>query len=72
MYGRIREKSAKGAREVQYVYGCGVEGKVLCEGLVEQLTDSSDSFCDLAIFRRKLSESEESVNKLTYLGRIED
>lgn len=57
---------------MQYVYGCGVEGKVLCEGLLEQLTDLSDTFYDLAIFRRRLSESEERFNKLTYLGKIED
>ena len=56
---------------MQYVYGCGVDGKLICEGLLEQLTDLSDTFYDLAIFNRKLSESEEKQNRLTYLGKIE-
>lgn len=66
------EKRQGGELVEQYVYGCGDKGKVLGDGLVEQLTDLSDTFYDLAIFRRKLSEAEEREHGLTYLGKIED
>ena len=56
---------------MQYVYGSWRKGKLLCEGLMEQIKDTSDTYEDLVIFKRKLSQTEEKENDLIYLGEIE-
>lgn len=56
---------------MQYVYGMSQEGYLACEGFVEKLPDLSGQYCDLAVFKRRLSLAEERDNELTYLGEIE-
>lgn len=69
---KIKEKRRERKKvEVQYVYGMSQEGYVSCEGFVEKLPDLSGQYCDLAVFKRRLSLAEERDNELTYLGEIE-
>lgn len=67
-------KKRKGGRkgEMQYVYGGWHKREIVCEGLLSQVEDTSDKYEDLAIFSRRLSESEEKEHELKYLGKIEE
>lgn len=67
-------KKRKGGRKgaMQYVYGGWHKREIVCEGLLSQVEDTSDKYEDLAIFSRRLSESEEKEHELKYLGKIEE
>ena len=55
-----------------YVYGVSRKGTVSCEGISERVPDLTKTFVDLIVAKKRLSESEEKENDLTYLGKIED
>jgi hypothetical protein len=62
----------KGGIFMQYVYGVSQKGTVACEGISERVPDLTKTFVDLIVTKKRLSESEEKDNDLTYLGKIED
>ena len=64
----------KGGIKLQYVYGMKLRGfSVGCQpmaGLVERVEDTSDTYYDILIYNRLLTEKEISDYELVYLGKI--
>lgn len=61
---------------MQYAYGMTMRGfSIGCqpkEGFLECVNDISDTFYDILIYSRKLSEKEETEYELSYLGEIDE
>jgi hypothetical protein len=59
---------------MQYAYGMKLRGfSIGCqpkEGLIERIDDTSDTFYDILIYGRKLSDKEISDYELVYLGKL--
>ena len=60
---------------MQYAYGMRARGFSLgCqpkEDFIERIDDKSDTFYDILIYGRKLSDKEISDYELVYLGKID-
>lgn len=60
---------------MQYAYGMMMRGFApKCQpldGLVDAIEDTSESFCDILIYSRKLRESEVADYELLYLGEVD-
>lgn len=61
---------------MQYAYGMRMRGySIGCqpkEGFLERVEDISDTFYDILIYSRKLSEKEVDEYELAYLGKINE
>lgn len=61
---------------MQYAYGMRMRGySIGCqpkEGFLERVEDISDTFYDILIYSRKLSEKEVDEYELVYLGKINE
>lgn len=61
---------------MQYAYGMRMRGySIGCqpkEGFLERVEDISDTFYDILIYSRRLSEKEVDEYELVYLGKINE